>query len=245
MAATALPSSGGPAPEDAGCDTEDLVFVHDAFRRLYSVMPTGIRRTPPGDPKRVAAVARGVAMVGDALHHHHHLEDEYYWGPMETRRPACTPHVELMKQHHARVAALLDAAAPLSDAWTTRPGVATAEAFAAHVEEIGALLRLHLAREEELALPVMGEVFSQSEWDAVGEEAQKAYDRSQIFLFFGIIQDSLSPDRLDAFIAEVPAAIRILYRLIGRRQYEKSLELLSAGTARPGHYDAEALRSAL
>lgn len=242
MAATALPSSGAPMPEDAGCDTEDLVFVHDAFRRLYVVLPTGIRETPPEDHRRVARVARGVAMVGDALHHHHHLEDEYYWGPMQTRRPACTPHVELMKQHHARVAALLDASAPLADAWTTNPGAGTAEAFAAHIEEIGALLRLHLAREEELALPVMGEVFSQSEWDAVGAQAQKAYDRSQIFLFFGIIQDSLTPERLDAFIAEVPAAIRILYRLIGRRQYERSLDLLSAGTVRPGPYDAAALR---
>lgn len=218
--------------------------MHDAFRRLYSVMPTGIRRTPSDDHRRVAALARGVAMVGDALHHHHHLEDEYYWGPMESRPPACTPHVELMKQHHARVAALLDRSAPLAYAWVTRPGIDTAEAFAAQIEEIGALLRMHLAQEEELALPVMGEVFSQSEWDAVGEEAQKAYDRSQIFLFFGIIQDSLTPERLDAFLEEVPAAIRILYRLIGRRQYERSLALLSAGTARPGAYDAAALRGA-
>lgn len=149
-----------------------------------------------------------------------------------------------MKQHHAWVAALLDRAAPVADAWTTRPDTDTAETFAAHIEEIGTLLRLHLAREEELALPVMGEVFSQSEWDAVGEEAQKAYDRSQIFLFFGIMQHSLTPERLDAFVAEVPAAIRILYRLIGRRRYGNALELLSAGTVHPGPYDAAALRGA-
>src|SRR4051812_226626 len=105
--AVALPASGD-VPSDAGCDPQDLVFVHDAFRRLYAVMPAGIRATAP-DRRRVQSVAEAIGLVNDALHHHHVLEDDLFWDRLEQRRPACTVHVELMKLHHAQVATLLTA----------------------------------------------------------------------------------------------------------------------------------------
>jgi hypothetical protein len=98
--AVALPPSGD-VPSDAGCDPQDLVFVHDAFRRLYAVMPAGVRATG-SDRRRVEKVVRAVGLVNGALHHHHLLEDDLFWDRLEQRRPACTVHVELMKHRPAQ-----------------------------------------------------------------------------------------------------------------------------------------------
>ncbi|BDV30615.1 hemerythrin domain-containing protein [Microbacterium terricola] len=242
--ATALPASGAEPPDGAGCQPDDLILVHNAFRRLYALLPDGVRGTPAHDRARVAAVERNVALVNAALHHHHRFEDEFFWDTLSTRRPACAIHVDLMKEHHAQVAALLDATPPLGAAWREQPVGATAESLASHLAAIGALLRVHLAAEEELIVPVIEQSFSQAEWDALGTEAQKAYDRSQIFLFFGLIQDSMTEEDAAELLSEVPAVIRLLYRLYGRRQYEKKLDLLSAGTARPGRYDSGVLGDA-
>lgn len=235
--ATALPSSGDVPSEDAGCDPSDLLYIHDAFRRLYALMPAGVRGTS-SDRRRVAQVVQSVRLVNDALHHHHVLEDSLLWDSLEERRPACTVHVELMKHHHAEVAGLLGSCRPLFDAWEQQRDQGAGEAVAAHLEAIGALLEEHLAKEERFILPVIEQTFSEEEWEHVGEEAQKGYARSQIFLFFGLIQDSMTPDQLDEFLTEVPRAIKLLYRLYGKRSYERNLELLSAGTARPGHFSA-------
>lgn len=233
--ATALPSSGDVPSEDAGCDPSDLLYIHDAFRRLYALMPAGVRGTS-SDRRRVAQVAQSVRLVHDALHHHHVLEDNLLWDSLKERRPACTVHVELMKHHHAEVAELLRSSRPLLDAWEQHRDRDAGEAVAVHLETIGALLEEHLAKEERFILPVIEQTFTEEEWEHVGEEAQKGYARSQILLFFGLIQDSMTPDQLDEFLTEVPRAIKLLYRLYGNRSYARNLELLSAGTARPGHF---------
>ena len=222
---TALPSSGENPPAKT-CDARDLIFAHNAFRRLYSVIPGGVRRAPAGDPKRVEEVARNVGLINTALHHHHRIEDEFFWDTIDERRPACALHVELMKQHHARVAELLDEAVPLVTSWRAAPAPQTGEPLAAQLELIGSVLGDHLQQEETLIVPVIEEVFSQEEWEAIGKQTMKTYDRSQIFLFYGLIQDSLTPEQAAELAGEVPMMIKLLYRLIGRRKYEHVMGVL-------------------
>ena len=242
--ATALPASGGTPPDGGGCDAADLYLIHNAFRRLYEVMPAGVRGTAASDRRRVEHVEQNVRLVNGALHHHHHLEDDMIWDKLETRRPACALHVDVMRRNHVEIAELLDATDPLGARWRAAPSEATAEELAVHLEKISTKLHEHLDREEQLVLPVIEDAFSQEEWDHVGAEAQKAYDRSQIFLFFGLIQDSLTPEQLTDLLAEVPAMIRLLYALYGRRSYAKKLDLLSAGTVHAGSYAPDAGGSA-
>jgi iron-sulfur cluster repair protein YtfE (RIC family) len=217
-------SSENPIPKT--CDARDLIFAHNAFRRLYAVMPGGVRRTPAGDQKRVNEVARNVALINTALHHHHRIEDEFFWDTIDQRRPSCALHVELMKQHHARVGDLLDGAEPLVQEWRAAPAEQTAEQLAVQLELIGSVLGDHLQQEETLIVPVIEEVFSEAEWEAIGKETLKTYDRSQIFLFYGLIQDSLTPQQAAELASEVPVMIKLLYRLIGRRRYEHVMGVL-------------------
>ena len=50
--------------------------------------------------------------------------------------------------------------------------------------------------------------------------------------------------RAVSIIVKVPAVIRLLYALYGRRSYAKKLDLLSAGTVRAGSYAPDAGGSA-
>jgi hypothetical protein len=62
-------------------------------------------------------------------------------------------------------------------------------------------------------------VFSQKEWDQLGEHGRAAIPRNRLFIQLGYILSSLSPAEGAAFFAQMPAPVRLLYRLIGSRQF--------------------------
>jgi len=215
-----LPATGD-VPNAKLCDTRDLVLLHLAFRRLYSLAPEAVRHADAGDRKRIASIATNLSRINDALHHHHKLEDEKFWDLLEGRKPACALHVEAMKRDHAAVAVLLDDAPALIEAWQTAPGPTTATPLADKLDEISHVLGDHLTAEEAQILPVIEEVMTSEEWDEVGTAAQKTYHRSQIFMFYGLFLEIMSPEERAELEPEVPLPIRMMYALIGRRQYEK------------------------
>ncbi|MGC5169899.1 hemerythrin domain-containing protein [Microbacterium sp. DT81.1] len=223
-----LPATGDPPPAKL-CDAQDLVLAHLCFRRLYALAPEAVRHADPGDRARIASIGKNVSLVDDALHHHHRLEDAMLWDTVEGRRPACAIHVELMKRHHAQVALLLDEMPALLEAWQTGPGPTTSAPLASTLDEISRVLGDHLTAEEEHIVPVIEEVMTAKEWEEFGDVAQKSYARSQIFLFYGLILDLMSPQERESFAKEVPLPIKILYALVGRRQYERIMNDLRAG----------------
>jgi hemerythrin-like domain-containing protein len=216
----ALPATGD-APNAKLCDTRDLVLLHLAFRRLYALAPEAVRNADPADRKRIDSIAANVSLIDDALHHHHTLEDEKIWDVLEGRKPSCALHVEAMKRDHAAVAALLDQAPALIQAWKTAPGPATAAPLADRLDEIAHVLGDHLTAEEAQILPVIEEVMTSEEWEEVGKSGQKAYHRSQIFMFYGLFLEIMSPEERAELEPEVPLPIRVMYALVGRRQYER------------------------
>lgn len=216
----ALPATGD-VPAEKLCDAGDLVLAHLSFRRLYQLTPEAVRHANPSDRKRVDSIATNVTRVNDALHHHHRFEDENFWDLLEGRKPACTLHVEKMKLDHAAVARLLDDSPTLIDAWRMRPGPATAEPLAAKLDEISRVLGDHLTAEEAQIIPVIEEVVTSDEWQDMTKEVGKGYHRSQIFMFYGLTLEVLTPEERSELEKEVPLPIKVMYALIGRRQYER------------------------
>lgn len=208
------------------CDARELVFVHQAFRRLYSLAPGAVLGTDPSDRKRVAAVASTLQTVNNALHHHHVTEDTKIWDTLEQRRPACMLHVELMKSQHATVADLLDESPALLDAWRTNPTPATAEALAAKFAEIDALLSVHLRDEETKIIPVIEEVFSAREWKKVENAAKATYDPAEIVLFLGLIMEVMPPEERADFESSLPTPVMWVWQLFGRPHYDRMMSRL-------------------
>ena len=214
-----------PAPVKS-CEAKDLVFAHQAFRRLYALAPDAVRATDPTDRKRVRALAGTLTTINQALHHHHTVEDTMLWDTLSERKPACGLHVELMKQQHGRVAQLLAGSPDLIDAWRDRPGPETAGALASQFAAIDALLTVHLNDEEGKIIPVIEEVISAAEWDKVGEAARATYDPAQIVLFLGLIMEVMPDDERAEFEAELPGPVRIVWALVGRHAYRRMMDRL-------------------
>jgi iron-sulfur cluster repair protein YtfE (RIC family) len=211
-----------------GCKTDDMKMIHAMFRREFRLAGPMIRHVADGDKARAARVAVALKELVTGLHHHHHGEDTLLWDTLVERSPACAIHVGLMKEQHAQVAALLEQVDGLSSAWTADPTPANREALASLLDTISRTLEDHLGQEETHILPVATSSLLQEEWNRLGEEGLAAIPKNRRLIQLGYILEDATPEQRADLLARVPAPARLLYKLVGRRQYEKERDSLRA-----------------
>jgi iron-sulfur cluster repair protein YtfE (RIC family) len=219
--ATRLPSTGvEPAPQRR-CDTDDMSLVHGLLTLLFRQAPALVAAVGADQPRRQRAVAAHVAMISGILHGHHRTEDTLLWDTLETRMPSCVVHVGLMRSQHDEMARLLDVLDARTAAWSARGG-ADDGTVRGTLDEILAVMEVHLGAEEELILPVAQVAMSQREWDLLGETSQKHTARDAMFVQLGYLIESIPAANRDAFVrANLPWPVRMIWTLIGRRQYAR------------------------
>lgn len=71
----------------------------------------------------------------------------------------------------------------------------------------------------ERILPAAAAAMSQREWNRLGDQGRAWVLKSRLFIQLGVILSSMPPEAAAAFLSEMPATVRMLYRLLGRRQY--------------------------
>ena len=232
MAATALPSSGSPAPTEAvGCDTSDMFVIHGLIRSLYRDAPGLAAGVADGDTVRSEIVGAHLDEISVALHHHHRTENALLWDQLEAAAPTCTPHVERMRLQHERLGQAVDQLQAALPAWRASGSTQDAAAVSAGIDAVIAGLNLHLGDEETNILPVAAAAMTQAAWDKIGEAGRAAVPRDRLFIQLGFILASLPDDQREKWKKEfLPAPARAMYALFGRRQYEKHRALVY-GTA--------------
>lgn len=227
---TRLPSTGAPDPTTAPattCRSDEVVTIHRLFRRLFADAPGLVRDADPGDTARVKYLAKHLHGITALLHVHHRTEDEYFWDRMTERAPSCGLHVALMRRQHSAVSDRLDVVDGLVDRWVRQPDGATAARLAAELDEVDRLLVEHLADEERDAFPVLDAILSDEEWDDIHRHAQRHKPPLPIFVLLGLMIDSVPPSERDEWFAtQLPAPIRVAYRIVGRKQYERAVQRL-------------------
>lgn len=232
---TAAPGETPPAIP-AGprlCNGGDMRVVHNAFLWAYERAPGLVRTSAAGDTARSGLVGRFLADLDATLHVHHEGEDELLWGLLETRAPACALHVGQMRAQHAQVQELLRRAAPLLTAWRASADPDTRDTLATVYEQMLAVLRLHLRREVVEIVPVAERTITEAEWGALARHGVRAIPASRMMLQLGMLLACSPSDERAAFHAAMPRFIRILYRLVGRRQYAAQYRALFPGEAVP------------
>jgi hypothetical protein len=223
--ATKLPSTGG-------CDTSDMLMIHGMFRKVFVDAPALVRSVKPGDREHTTAVASHLDDAASSLHNHHHAEDLLLWDQLAARAPACAAHVDQMRAQHAAVAGLLEKLEALVPAWRESANAADRDAVAESVEAVRDGLLTHLGAEETQILPVASGAFDQSEWNKLGEHGRASVPKDRRLIQLGYILDSMSPEDAKAWArANLPAPVRLLYRLVGRRQYLAEYRSLHPETA--------------
>lgn len=203
-----------------GCNTDDMLMIHGLMRSVFRDAEKLVRAADADDRERARILGDHVIEIADGLHRHHTGEDELLWDQLSAKSPGCAVHVGLMKRQHEAMGEALDRAEKAALAWQEQPDAAHRDATAAALTRINELLREHLGDEERLILPTAGQVMSQREWNRLGEHGRAAIPRNRMFIQLGFILDSMPPQAAKQFFEEaLPAPARVLYRLIGRRQY--------------------------
>jgi hemerythrin-like domain-containing protein len=221
--ATALPSTGSPQPGTSySCDASDLFMIHRYFRGMFVDAQALVEKVVPGDPARVAILADHIAENIRYLHTHHRGEDELLWPKLESRTPSCIIHVEQMKVQHATVAGELDAVDGLLPKWRESASADDAATVASALAAVNKTFGAHLDQEELQIVPVAQVSVNQPEWDLLSEHGRKATPRDRAFIQLGYILAFMkSDDERAAFLKSLPAPARLLWRVTGRRRYEK------------------------
>lgn len=226
---TRLPSTGAPDPAAPAttCRSDEVVVIHRLFRRLFAEAPGLVRSVARGDTERAKHLAKHLHGITALLHVHHRTEDEYFWDRMTERAPSCGLHVELMRRQHGAVSDRLDLVDALVDRWVREADAAIGARLAAELDEVDRLLTRHLADEERDAFPVLDAILSDAEWDDIHRHARRHKPPLPIFVLLGLMLESVPEAERDAwFEKEMPAPIRMAYRAVGRRQYERAVRRL-------------------
>ena len=242
MAATALPPSGDlpgsgasgtrPAGSTAAktCDARGMVEIHRMYRATFGEAPTLVHGVRDGDAAHADTVGDHLSMLSVSLHAHHEFEDEHLWDTLEDRAPACTTHVERMKQQHAVMLVHLnelDAALPT---WRGSGRATDAAAVLAALAGVNEALAVHLPDEEGNIVPVMETVLTQKEVDAASVHGRQATPKGKTWAQLGAIL-AAQPDGGDAWLKfHLPPPVRAVWRLVGRRAYLRNrAELVGRG----------------
>lgn len=203
-----------------GCNSDEMKMIHRLFRRVFSDAVTLTAGVADGDRERAGVVGGFILESAGGLHNHHGSEDLMLWDRLEERRPGCSLHVQLMRRQHLAIGerlAVLEEAVPR---WQATASPADREAVLAALHALNGTLLEHLGDEEEQILPVVNEVFTQAEWDAIGEHARKEIPRNRMFVQLGTILDVMQPDERREWVKHnLPLPVQVLYRLVGERQY--------------------------
>ena len=211
-----------------GCNTDDMKMIHKVFRREFRLAPPMVRAVEVGDTAKAGRVKAHVVEIAEMLHHHHHGEEVLVFDKLEVRAPACAIHVGIMRQQHQQVQALLDRVEGLATTWAADASAENREALAALQDEISSTLDAHLGQEEEEILPVAQTSMTEQEWQEVGETGMASVPKNRLLVQLGYILEDQTPEERTEFMTRVPPPARLLYKLIGRRKYEKEIADLRA-----------------
>ena len=202
-------------------DVHDMVVVHRAFRREFTLLPRLVREVMPGDTARAAVLAAHTRMLLKGLHLHHTSEDELLWPKLLDRCPPDAALVERMETQHEVVAAAIDRLGPALVRWEAEARPAVSEEVATALEEMTAALCEHLDEEERHVLPLAARHISQAEWDELGEHGMAEMSRAELPLMFAAALEDATPDERRDMTAKLPLPVRVLFRLVFLRKYER------------------------
>jgi hemerythrin-like domain-containing protein len=206
-----------------------MLMIHTVLRATLRDAVRLVRGVADGDRERASVIADHVLEVAGGLHNHHHGEDLLLWDRLEERAPSCADHVGQMREQHTRIAERLAVAEEIAPAWRESATAADRDRLAAALDATVQVFEAHTGQEETDILPIAGTVFTQPEWDELGEHGRKSIPRERMMIQLGTILDSSGPYR-EVFWKELPPPVRLLYRLFGKRQYERHKALIE-GTA--------------
>jgi hemerythrin-like domain-containing protein len=205
-------------------DPWEMALIHRLIRRGFDQSRSLVLAAPAGPTERTTAIAEFVGFHLDGLRAHHSSEDELIWPVLHARAEMSAVLIDRMEAQHAGLHDALETARVLLDAWVAAPSEETAEAIAMALGATDERLAEHLAEEERDVVPLIAAHVTQAEWEELGEVAFSKFTPRQRLIATGQLFETAEPAEAARMMAGLPAPIRLMWRLIGGRQYRHFIE---------------------
>lgn len=180
-----------------------------------------VDRVRDGNVAHAAEVSSQLRLISTALHAHHEGEDSRLWDMIDTRAPACSLHVERMKQQHADMLVHLEALDQAIPTWSTSGTATAAEPIRKALGGVSAALAAHFPDEEVNIVPVIEHVVTQKEEDWFSKHGRDAAPKGQAWNMLGAILVA-QPDGGKAWLKKhMPGPAGLIWRLIGAPRYAR------------------------
>lgn len=93
--------------------------------------------------------------------------------------------------------------------------------------EFVVVLAAHLDQEEAEMLPLLGAHISASEWRTMGDAAFARFTNDEKLIALGQMLDVSSEEEAKPFLRSLPPPVRWMWRLVGRRRYDRYMRAVS------------------
>ncbi|RZT27147.1 hemerythrin HHE cation binding domain-containing protein [Kribbella sp. VKM Ac-2569] len=203
-------------------DPWEMALIHRVIRRGFEQARAHVLAA--GAESRAAAVAAYVDFQLDGLYAHHSSEDELLWPLLLERAELSAGLIHRMEQQHAAVHEAVDSARDAVTAWRTTPTAAGADSLSTALETVSARLAEHLGEEERDVVPLIATHITQAEWDHLGKVAFSKFKSNQRFTAMGELLATARPEEAARMLAGLPAPVRVIWRLFGQRNYQRSMK---------------------
>lgn len=210
-------------------DTHEMVIVHRVFRREFGLAPHMVAAVAGGDVAQAQAVTAHLTEMGAMLHHHHTGEDELVWPRLHERTELDRELLARMEQQHEAVGALLRRADDLLPRWGASTDIALRDELADVLARLSQQLDAHLDEEEREVLPLIAQHMTVEEWGELGKRGMAAIAKPRMLVILGHILEDASPEERATFMLKAPPPARVLFKLVGRRKYQREVAGLRAG----------------
>ncbi|MFJ8210467.1 hemerythrin domain-containing protein [Streptomyces sp. NPDC096033] len=201
--------------------TREMAMIHQVFRRESRLLAELVQDVRAADTARARILAEHWRQYTVGLHAHHTGEDEMLW-------PVVLPHLDLdaeqvlaMEAQHRELTEGMDEVQVLMDRWQARALPADRDELAEALRRHHRQLCAHLDEEEREVMPLVALHVGEEDWKAVGERGLAETPRDRLMIALGAILEDCPPEERREFLARLPVPARVLWKLLGQRQYRR------------------------
>ncbi|MFJ5551171.1 hemerythrin domain-containing protein [Streptomyces sp. NPDC093225] len=201
----------------------EMAMIHQVFRRESRLLSELVQDVAASDTVRAEVLAEHWREYTVGLHAHHTGEDEVLW-------PALLPHLDLdaeqvlaMEAQHHELAGGMEEVQALMDRWRARALAADRDELADALRRHHRQLSAHLDEEEREVMPLVARHLEEKEWHAVGERGLAETPRNRLMIALGAILEDCPPDERQEFLGRLPVAARVMWKVLGQRQYRREV----------------------
>ncbi|OOL29259.1 hemerythrin [Rhodococcus rhodochrous] len=200
-------------------DMDVMTLLHAAFRRDAARLAHVAQTYGTENDETHDALLVGWHGFSRELHHHHRIEDTYIWPLMRRKfadRPDDLAVLDDMEAEHSLIDPTL---AALEDAFDDREH--GPRQVPHRIDDLVALLQSHLAHEERDAFPLIKEVITAQEWQALSKAAVKELAYSDIAQLGPYVVEGATPEQARRVLSELPVPLRLVHRFWWNPRYRR------------------------